>query len=146
MLSLLMLAALLSVSAHPLSESTQWTSLAPGMDLKLIADSKITVVRIDPALWEFEFAAISRTGETAGHTVREWCERYRFAVAINAGMYQTDAKPTSDIFKSVSTSTAGRSRNTNRSQRSALAMLRFPASASLISILTESLYREFSRT
>ena len=92
MRSLLMLAALLSVSAHPLSESTQWTSLAPGMDLKLIADSKITVVRIDPALWEFEFAAISRTGETAGHTVREWCERYRFAVAINAGMYQTDAK------------------------------------------------------
>ncbi len=62
------------------------------MDLKLLADSKITVIRIDPALWEFELAAISRTGETAGHTAREWCERKKFAVAINAGMYQTDAK------------------------------------------------------
>ncbi len=92
MRSLLILAALLGVFAHPVREVTPWQSLAPGMDLKVIADSRITVVRIDPALWDFELAAISRTGETAGHTAREWCERNKFAVVINAGMYQTDAR------------------------------------------------------
>jgi len=96
MRSLLIVAALLGVSAHPLSEPLPWQSLAPGMDLKLIADSKVTVVRIDPALWEFELAAISKTGETAGHTAREWCERNKFTVAINAGMYQTDANSQRD--------------------------------------------------
>src|SRR5437016_4384776 len=146
MRSLLLIAALLGISAHPVREVAPWKSLAPGMDLKLIADSKITVVRIDPALWEFEFAAISRTGENAGHTAREWCERYSSLWRSMQGCTRLTPKPTSDIFKSASTSTAGRLLNTNRSQRSALAMLRFPASASLISILPESLYREFSRT
>src|SRR2546423_11971561 len=92
MRSLLLIAALLGISAHPVREVAPWQSLAPGVDLKLIADSKITVVRIDPAVWEFEVAAISRTGEAGGHTARAWCERSKFAMAINAGMYQTDAK------------------------------------------------------
>ena len=92
MRTLFIFLALVGSSARPVSDTTQWQSLAPGMDLKLVADSKITVVRIDPGLWDLEFAAISRTGETAGHTAHEWCERSKFAVAINAGMYQTDAK------------------------------------------------------
>jgi hypothetical protein len=92
MRSLFIFIALMGISGRPLSEATQWQSLAPGMDLKLVADSRITVVRIDPALWDLEFAGISRTGETSGHTAREWCERSKFAVAINAGMYQMDAK------------------------------------------------------
>lgn len=58
----------------------------------MLADSRITVLRIDPGLWDLEFAGISRTGEAAGHTAREWCERNKFAVAINAGMYHTDSK------------------------------------------------------
>jgi len=92
MRTLFIFLALVGSSARPVSDTTQWQSLAPGMDLKLVADSKITVVRIDPKLWEIEFAGISRTGEAAGHTAREWCERSKFAVAINAGMFQTDAK------------------------------------------------------
>ncbi|HXB21207.1 MAG TPA: hypothetical protein VNV88_07500, partial [Candidatus Solibacter sp.] len=62
------------------------------MEIKQVADSKITVVRIDPGLWELEFAGISRTGESTGHTAREWCQGSKFAAAINAGMYHTDAK------------------------------------------------------
>jgi uncharacterized protein YigE (DUF2233 family) len=92
MRSLLIFGLLIGISARPISDATQWQSLAPGMDLKLVADSTITVVRIDPALWEFEFAGISRTGEASGHTAREWCERSKLAMAINAGMYHIDAK------------------------------------------------------
>jgi hypothetical protein len=93
MRSLFIFAALIGISAHPVNDATsEWQSLAPGMEIKLLADSKITVVRIDPGVWEIEFAGISRTGELAGHTAREWCEGQKFALAINAGMYHTDAK------------------------------------------------------
>jgi hypothetical protein len=93
MRSLFIFTALVGIFARPIGDAaSKWQPLAPGMEIKLLADSKITVVRIDPALWELEFAGISRTRESAGHTAREWCEGRKFAVAINAGMYHTDAK------------------------------------------------------
>jgi hypothetical protein len=77
-----------------------WQSLAPGMELKqfkarkpsIVGDSRIAVVRIDPSLWELEVAGISQTGESAGHTAREWCDKRKFAAAINAGMFAGDGK------------------------------------------------------
>jgi hypothetical protein len=77
---------------------SQWQPLAAGADLRILVvkaqgsagDSRITVVRFDPDLWQLEFAGISRTGEPAGQTAREWCERRKLAAAINAGMYDTD--------------------------------------------------------
>jgi hypothetical protein len=90
--SLFIFVVLMGISARPISNGPQWQSLAPGIDLTMLADSRITVLRIDPGLWDLEFAGISRTGEASGHTAREWCERNKFAVAINAGMYQTDSK------------------------------------------------------
>jgi exopolysaccharide biosynthesis protein len=60
----------------------------PGSD----GDSKITVVRIDPKLWELVFIGISQTGETSGKTAREWCKSYKLTAAINAGMFDTNNK------------------------------------------------------
>jgi hypothetical protein len=47
---------------------------------------------MDPALWELAVIGTSQTGESAGHTAREWCQRHKFAAAINAGMFATDQK------------------------------------------------------
>ena len=74
---LLALAVLLALKAHSTGDAaTPWKTLAPGLELRVIAattpspagDSKITVLRIDPKLWQIEFMGISRTGETQGHT------------------------------------------------------------------------------
>jgi hypothetical protein len=80
--------------------SSGWQLLSPGMELKYLAlprpkkttGATLTVLRIDPHLWELEIMGTSRTGETAGHTAREWCERHQLAAAINAGMFKTDGK------------------------------------------------------
>lgn len=77
-----------------------WQSLAPGMELKyikarqpsLVGDSRIAVLRLDPTLWELETIGISATGETVGHTAREWCHAHNFTAVINAGMFGSDNK------------------------------------------------------
>jgi len=77
-----------------------WRSLAPGLDLGTFVagrstsagDSQVTVLRIDPDLWDLEFAGVSQTGESAGRTARQWCQRNKLTAAINAGMFGTDLK------------------------------------------------------
>ena len=52
--------------------------LAPGIDLKIhvvtkpssMGDSRITVLRIDPHLWELEFVGVSLTGVASIHCRR----------------------------------------------------------------------------
>jgi len=58
----------------------------------MVGDSKITVVRIDSALWELEVTGIFETGETAGHTAREWSRKQKYTAVINAGMFEADQK------------------------------------------------------
>ena len=90
---------LLSLLACLKADTTSgWQLLSPGMDLKYLAvtrpnapaGAKITVLRIDPHLWELELIGASSTGESAGHTAREWCEAHKLTAAINAGMFKTD--------------------------------------------------------
>ena len=59
------------VSATVMADATVgWHPLAPGIDLKIhvvskpnsMGDSRITVLRIDPHLWELEFVGVSLTG------------------------------------------------------------------------------------
>ena len=77
-----------------------WQTLAPGMEIRrlqsrkqsTLGDSKITVVRIDPALWEFDVIGILLTAEAAGHTAREWAQKHKYAAVINAGMFDTDGR------------------------------------------------------
>ena len=74
-----------------------WQSLAPGMDLGTFpasrpsssGDSRITVLRIDPALWSLEFIGLSLDGGSSGRTARQWSKAYHLTAAINAGMYGT---------------------------------------------------------
>jgi hypothetical protein len=82
-------------SFSPAIRSPGWRSLAPGMDLKVVAaasaeGSRLTVVRIDPGLWALEFAGISLTGDSLGKNARQWCESRGLTAAINAGMFATD--------------------------------------------------------
>lgn len=99
--SLLLCAALTSNLAWPAERSAvDWQSLAPGMELAEIptrqvsrhGDSKITILRLDPELWELDVLAISQSGDGPGRTAREWSREYGLTAAINAGMFATDYK------------------------------------------------------
>lgn len=77
-----------------------WQALAPGLDLGTftarhlapVGDSRIIVLRIDPALWALEYAGLSRTDTSPGRSARQWCEEQGFAASINAGMYAADRR------------------------------------------------------
>lgn len=83
-----------------LGASAAWQTLAPGLDLRTlttvessyVGDSKITVLRVDPKLWNLEFVGINQTGESVGRTARAWCRKHRLVAAINAGMFGADYK------------------------------------------------------
>jgi hypothetical protein len=70
------------------------------MDLKYVntkkpsslGDSRIAILRMDPNLWQLETVGISQTGESAGHTARDWSQSHNFSAAINAGMFASDYK------------------------------------------------------
>jgi Phosphodiester glycosidase len=95
---LLCLFSLASLSAS--RAASDWKSIAPGMDFiyitakspTFVGDSRIFILRMDPNLWQLEPVGISQTGESGGHTARDWSQRYKLSVAINAGMFATDMK------------------------------------------------------
>jgi hypothetical protein len=64
----------------------------PARQSDISPDSRITVLRIDPKLWQLEAVGSSQTGESSGHTAREWCDQHKLTAAINAGMFKTDGK------------------------------------------------------
>lgn len=86
----------------------EWRSLAPGLELgefnaskpSFVGDSKITVVRIDPILWDLELIGVSSTGESTGKTTRQWCDKYGLVAAINAGMFGADYRTHLGYFRS----------------------------------------------
>ena len=109
-------AVLLGLLSALSAEAAGWKTLAPGMELKEfrarnpsnIGNSRITVVRIDPELWELDFTGVSLTGESTGHTAREWCQSHNFTAAINAGMFDADWKTHTGFLRS------GRHKNCSR--------------------------------
>ncbi|HTT17686.1 MAG TPA: phosphodiester glycosidase family protein [Candidatus Sulfotelmatobacter sp.] len=84
----------------PARAASGWRTLAAGMEIRevetrkqsIVGDSKITVLRMDPSRWELEVIGVLQTGESAGHTAREWSQKAKYAAAINAGMFGTDSK------------------------------------------------------
>lgn len=98
--SILFLLLLAFVSGRTPDKAPDWQLLAPGLERAYIAarkpsvagDSRITVLRIDPSQWELVFAGISQTGESSGHTARQWCQQRNLTAAINAGMFASDYK------------------------------------------------------
>lgn len=87
MKALLVCAAFLatSLSAAPV----QWRPLQTGVELAQIAPGPLYVVRIDPARTKIRAGLLSEKGGKS-KTAGEWCRSERFAVAINAGMFQQD--------------------------------------------------------
>lgn len=75
-----------------------WESLVPGLDLgtfdspkkSIAGDSKITVLRIDPAKWQLTLATASMPGEGKTRTAKEWAARKGFTAAINPSMFKDD--------------------------------------------------------
>ena len=89
---------LIAITILATEANGDWAPLAPGMELgtftlkppRPASAPQLTILRIDPKLWELVLIGKSWDGESANQTVREWCEKHNFTAAINAGMYSTD--------------------------------------------------------
>jgi uncharacterized protein YigE (DUF2233 family) len=77
-----------------------WQKLADGLELGIfdspqpaeIGDSKIRILRIDPARYELKLlnASVSKKGRPL--SAKQWCRQNGLVAAINASMYQEDFK------------------------------------------------------
>lgn len=78
--------------------SADWRLIAPGMELNefpIPADAsertgKIIVLRMDPELWDLEFAGLGPAGGTEARTAKDWSKKLGLAAVLNAGMYAED--------------------------------------------------------
>lgn len=70
-----------------------WLSLEPGLDFCEIRlnedDAKLTVLRIDPDMFDFVLGSSGKDGEGA-RTLEKWATDYKLKAAINASMYLPD--------------------------------------------------------
>lgn len=88
----LLLALLLSPAAPA------WDTLAPGLEVgrfaasikAAVGDSSVTVVRVDPARFEFRLLSAKLLGLGDGLTAPQWVERHGVLGVINASMFQAD--------------------------------------------------------
>jgi uncharacterized protein YigE (DUF2233 family) len=80
------------------ADETAWEVLDTGLSLAEFPScsanppgaAHLTVLRADPANFDFRLLAVSNIPEAVSLTAREWAEAHDLAVATNAGMYQTD--------------------------------------------------------
>jgi hypothetical protein len=85
-----------------------WELLEPGLELGTAAspissaagDSRIRILRIDPARFELLLLNSSASPDGARHTAREWARRNGLVAAINASLYQTDHRTSVSLMKS----------------------------------------------
>ena len=78
--------------------TVSWVNISPGIDLgkfktkKLspVGNSTIVILRVDPELLNISFFCIDQLGLDHGLTAKEWCQKYKMAAAINAGMFDHD--------------------------------------------------------
>jgi hypothetical protein len=79
-------------------QTADWKRLNDGLELGQFkirewspaGDCTMVVLRVDPARWRLKALAASQTGDSAGLTAAEWCDKHGLAAAINAGMFQGD--------------------------------------------------------
>jgi hypothetical protein len=89
------------------SSATAWRPLEAGLELGTFplptpspaGDSRARVVRIDPGLYELHLLMASASPDSQAHTAAQWCRRAGFVAAINASMYQTDARTSTSLMK-----------------------------------------------
>lgn len=82
-----------------------WVTLADGLDLALLAEAaadqepvRVTVLRFDPARYEFSLHSVAWDGPTA-RGIEEWAEALDLSAAINAGMYLPDGKTSTGYMR-----------------------------------------------
>jgi hypothetical protein len=96
----LMTIALCAVLAAAATVATPnaWRSLAPGLEVADFAspvpsshgDSRATVVRVDPAHYEFRLLSAKLLGLRQNLTAPDWVSKYAVTGVINASMYRED--------------------------------------------------------
>lgn len=75
-----------------------WQRLDEGLEIgqfklalyTVVGDSTVTILRIDPELWEFELVCAAEKGLPNRFSVKDWCLREGLTAAVNAGMYAED--------------------------------------------------------
>jgi hypothetical protein len=83
-------------AGHATAET--WRSLENGLELgtfqvntaSLFGHSEITVLRVDPKLWDIKLYSIQQFNYKKGITTKEWSNRHKLTAAINAGMHLPD--------------------------------------------------------
>lgn len=80
------------------SEKSIWRTVEDGFEIAhfrtitdtTIADSALTIVRIDPKRWQLKLISRLLTDDKENLTAKAWCEKFGLVAAINAGMFQQD--------------------------------------------------------
>ncbi len=101
LMPLLGLGTAMVLNAQALERSgapTVWRELAEGMalgefetDPELpVGDAAVSVLRIDPDIWEFRVLCISELGLDRGVSAKQWSDEFGLDVVTNAGMFGTD--------------------------------------------------------
>ncbi|HLL55480.1 MAG TPA: hypothetical protein VK447_18115, partial [Myxococcaceae bacterium] len=99
MVSVLLPAVLCLAAAPPAARpEATWKELAPGLawaELPLpkashLGDSKLTVLRVDPARHPVELFSAAALKLAANPTAEGWAEQQGLVAVTNAGMFQTD--------------------------------------------------------
>jgi hypothetical protein len=67
-----------------------WQTISPGLDVGRFGDPPVTVVRVDPARYEFRVLSAKTLGLKTALTAPEWAARQGVAGVINASMFQAD--------------------------------------------------------
>ena len=104
----LLLQAAVPPSAHQAAVQEPWRVLEAGLDLgdfrapvaSDVGNSRITVLRIDPARFRLVLANASAMPDRRPRTAREWATGKGLLAAINASMYRADHLTSVGLMKS----------------------------------------------
>jgi hypothetical protein len=93
-----------------------WRSLGEGLELAefdtgkatLLGDGRITILRIDPARWQFKILSAKELGYQGGLTAEEWSKRHNLSAVINAGLFLPDHSTHAGFMKVDDSTSIGR--------------------------------------
>jgi hypothetical protein len=85
-----------------------WEQLEPGLELGTAVvsppptgdDSRIRILRIDPARFEMQLLNASGAADGSSRTARGWAQANGLVAAINASLYQADYRTSTSLMKS----------------------------------------------
>ena len=91
------------------AETPAWRLLEPGLELgdflsptaSEIGDSRVKVLRIDPAVFALRLLNASAEDSAVSKTAKEWCFARGLTAAINASMFQADRLTSVSLMKTA---------------------------------------------